>query len=134
MTKRLSIVFSAGALGGLLNALFFWLFGITGVTALAGIAAPIKWDPQHIYWGVTWGGIWGVMFLLPMLRGSVLLRGALFSLAPTLVAWFVVFPSKGMGPMGLNVGPLMPFMAIVLNVIWGIGAAIWVQENDIHER
>jgi hypothetical protein len=132
MTRRLSVVFSGGAFGGLLNALLFWLFGIAGISALVGMTAPIKWDPQHIYWGVTWGGIWGVMFLLPLLRGSVVLRGLLFGLAPTLVAWFVVFPLHGMGPMGLKVGVLMPLMAIVLNAVWGIGAAIWVRAAEIH--
>ncbi len=133
MTTRLSIVFAAGALGGLLNALLFWLFGLTGITALAGMAAPAKWDPQHLYWGVTWGGIWGVIFLLPLLRGSVVLRGALFGLAPTLVAWFVVFPLHGMGPMGLKVGVLMPFLAVVLNVVWGVGAAIWMRRAEIYD-
>jgi len=133
MTTRLSIVFSAGALGGLLNALLFWLFGLAGITALAGMAAPVTWDPQHLYWGVTWGGIWGVLFLLPLLRGSVILRGALFGLAPTFVAWFVVFPLRGMGPMGLKVGVLMPLLAIVLNTVWGIGAAIWMRRAEIHD-
>jgi uncharacterized membrane protein len=84
MTRRISIVFSAGALGGLLNALLFWLFGMVGITALVGMHAPIKWDPQHIYWGVTWGGIWGAMFLLPWLKGSVLLRGLLFSMVSSI--------------------------------------------------
>jgi hypothetical protein len=45
----ISIVFSAGALGGLLNALLFWLFGMVGITALVGMHAPVRWDPQHIY-------------------------------------------------------------------------------------
>jgi hypothetical protein len=133
MTTRLSIVFSAGALGGLLNALLFWLFGLAGITALVGIAAPVKWDPQHLYWGVTWGGIWGVLFLLPALRGSVMLRGALFGLPPTLVAWFIVFPLRGMGLLGLKVGLLMPLLAIVLNTVWGIGAAIWMRRAEIHD-
>ena len=42
MITRLSIVFSAGALGGLLNALLFWLFGLIGITALAGMATPVN--------------------------------------------------------------------------------------------
>ena len=133
MTRKLSVVFSGGAFGGLLNALLFWIFGIAGISALVGMTAPVKWDPQHIYWGVTWGGIWGVLFLLPLLRGSVVLRGALFGLAPTLVAWFVVFPLHGMGPMGLKVGVLMPFLAVVLNVVWGVGAAIWMRRAEIYD-
>ena len=132
MTRRISIVFSAGALGVLLNALLFWLFGMVGITALVGMHAPIKWDPQHIYWGVTWGGIWGAMFLLPWLKGSVVLRGLLFSIAPTLVAWLVVFHLRGMGLLGLNVSARMPLLAIVLNAVWGIGAALWVREAELH--
>jgi hypothetical protein len=71
------------------------------------------------------------MFLLPWLKGSVVLRGLLFSIAPTLVAWLIVFPLRGMGPLGLKVGALMPFLAIVLNAVWGIGAALWVREAEL---
>jgi len=38
-----------------------------------------------------------------MAEGSVVLRGLLFSIAPTLVAWLIVFPLRGHGPLGLNV-------------------------------
>lgn len=133
MIKKLSLAFSAGALGGFFNAVFFWFFGVSGIAALLGMNARITWDPAHIYWGVTWGGIWGILFLVPLLEDSVVLRGVLFSLCPTLVALFVVFPLKGMGIMGLNATKFMPLIAFVLNAIWGIAAAIWMIEAE-HPR
>ncbi len=74
------------------------------------------------------------MYLMPILKGSVVLRGSLCSIAPTPVAWFVVFPSRGMAPMGLNGGVLMPVMVIVLNIVWGIGSAMWVHEIECNEN
>jgi len=67
MTRRISIVFSAGALGGLLNALAVLAFRNGRDYALVGIHAPIKWDPPHIYWAVTWAHLGGD-FLLPWLK------------------------------------------------------------------
>jgi hypothetical protein len=36
-----------------------------------------------------------------------------------------------MGPLGLNVSARMPLLAIVLNAVWGIGAALWVREAEL---
>jgi len=133
MLEKLSLVFSAGALGGFMNALCYWFFGYAGISPFFGLTGKIGWDPAHVYWGVTWGGIWGVIFLLPVLKKSVVLRGLIFSLGPTLVALLVVFPLKGMGLFGFNVSLLMPSLALILNAVWGIGASIWVDAAGLFE-
>ena len=74
-----------------------------------------------------WGGVWGIV-LWALIRAS---RGggywakalAIGALGPSLVAWFVVMPIKGMGFAGgwdskIIVGGLL------LNGAWGLGVAL----------
>lgn len=75
-----------------------------------------------------WGGVWGVIFAaiehrLP--RGAsywlcAFLFGAIF---PTLVAWFVVAPMKGM-PMAGGWQPARMAIGPIINGAWGIGTAL----------
>ena len=56
------------------------------------------------------------------------MRGLIFSLDPTLVQLFVVFPMKvNKGVMGLDLGALTPVAVVVFNAIRGITAAIWLR-------
>ncbi|GAB4388829.1 MAG: hypothetical protein Kow0025_10480 [Thermodesulfovibrionales bacterium] len=129
--RRLNTAAAAGALGGLVNGLALWLLGALGITAAMGVALAPMLTPQFLYPRVAWGGIWGVIFLLPVLRDSVFWRGVVMSFGPTLVMLFVVFPfrlQKGM--LGLEVGALTPVFVIVLNVIWGVTAAWWIRLSE----
>jgi len=58
----------------------------------------------------------------------------MYSLGPTLVQLFVVFPFKlGKGWMGLDLGTLMPLFVVFFNIVWGVCAAAWlnlVSEED----
>lgn len=75
-----------------------------------------------------WGGLWGIVFVLaePWIARcpggywvGAIVFGAVF---PTLVAWFIVFPLKGIPVAGgfhfpgLLVGP-------IINGLWGLGTA-----------
>ena len=79
-----------------------------------------------------WGGVWGIVFVLvePWLARSpggywvgAIIFGAIF---PTLVAWFIVFPLKGIPVAGgfrfpgLLVGP-------IVNGLWGLGTAVFLK-------
>jgi hypothetical protein len=77
---------------------------------------------------MIWGGIWGALFVLPFLRLSVWIRGALYSLLPSLVALVVVLPARGAGMWGLGLGALTPLFVLFVNAIWGVLAAWWVVE------
>ena len=67
------------------------------------------------------------MFLLPLLRQSRLLQGLLYSLGPTIVQLFIVFPIKAnKGVMGLDLGAMTPLFVIIFNGVWGICAAFWL--------
>ena len=89
--------------------------------------APYSWQPTAP-WGVPqvlsisfWGGLWGAVLAASFgrLRGArLLLAAALFgAVLPTLVAWFLVAPLKGL-PLRLSpIGPL-------LNGLWGFGTGV----------
>ena len=128
LAKRLTVIFAAGCLGGLANSLAVWLFGAYGVTKTLGVRITPDLSPVWLYPRLVWGGIWGLLFLLPVFRSSVLKRGLLLSLGPTIIQLFVVFPYKGdQGMMGMGLGALTPLLVLVFNAIWGITVAIWLR-------
>jgi hypothetical protein len=74
-----------------------------------------------------WGGLWGVALWL-MIRRSAgskywLLAVVLGAILPTLVAFFVVFPLKGL-PVGGGWKPDLIVGALLLNGAWGFGVAL----------
>ena len=128
LAKRLTVIFAAGCLGGLANSLAVWLFGAYGVTKTLGVHIAPDLSPVWLYPRLVWGGIWGLLFLLPVFRSSVLKRGLLLSLGPTIIQLFVVFPYKAdQGMMGMGLGALTPLLVFVFNAIWGITVAIWLR-------
>ncbi|MBE9003129.1 hypothetical protein IQ274_34440 [Nostoc sp. LEGE 12447] len=83
--------------------------------------------PQFLS-GAFWGGIWGLIWASIRLRWQVnrsyWLTALLFgAVAPTLVAWFVVAPLKGLPIAG---GWKLPAMitALLVNGAWGLGTAL----------
>ncbi|MCB2228521.1 MAG: hypothetical protein KQH53_17705 [Desulfarculaceae bacterium] len=126
--SNLSNGFAAGALGGLANALAVWLLGAAGVTAMLGVGIAPALSQGMIYQRMVWGGIWGIAFLLPLLRGSLFWRGLVISLGPTLVQLLVVFPYQAdKGMWGLELGALTPALVVLFNAIWGWVAAAWMK-------
>jgi hypothetical protein len=126
--RKLTVVFSSGCFGGLVNSLAVWLFGAIGITAAAGVQITPALTPPFVYQKVVWGGIWGILLFLPILRDSIWLRGFVLSLGPTIVQLFIVFPiSLNKGLMGLELGVLTPFFVVIYNAFWGICAVLWVR-------
>lgn len=126
--QTLSLVFAAGCVGGFANGLAVWLMGKTGLTQVMGVQLIPKWTPSWLYPRIVWGGLWGLLFLLPFLQSSVLLRGLLYSLGPTIVVLFIVFPFQAKkGVMGLDLGAMTPVFALIVNAVWGIVAAGWLK-------
>lgn len=124
--RKLTLVFAAGCLGGLINSLAVWFFGDIGIAAAAGVKIAPKLTPAWLYPRVVWGGIWGLLFLLPLKSHLYLLGGFVFSLGPTLVQLFIIFPLKAKkGMMGLELGVLTPLFVIFYNAVWGVTAALW---------
>ncbi|SFF24080.1 hypothetical protein SAMN04488120_101116 [Fontimonas thermophila] len=74
-----------------------------------------------------WGGLWGIALWAVIARSGGarqwVLALTIGALAPSLVAWFVVMPLKGMGPAG-GFDPSILIGALLLNGAWGLGVAL----------
>jgi hypothetical protein len=128
LAKKLSLVFAAGCLGGLMNSLAVWMFGVIGISSALGVKIAPPLSAPWLYPRLVWGGIWGLLFLLPLMQKRFLYRGLIFSLGPTMVQLFIVFPMKAnKGVMGFDLGLLTPLLVFVFNAIWGLTAAIWLR-------
>jgi hypothetical protein len=124
----LSIAFVAGVFGAMGNSLVFWLFDRYDLIAKAGLKIAFTPTPAWLYPRIVWGGLWGLLFVLPLFRRSVLVRGFFFSLAPTAFQLFVVFPIfLKKGNMGLDLGTLTPAFVLFFNAVWGVCAASWME-------
>jgi len=126
--RQLLVFFAAGCLGGLANSLTLWLFGHYGVTGTFGVAIAPAFSPAWLYPRLVWGGLWGLLFVLPIAGSRVLARGAILSLFPTAIQLFVVFPFKAnKGLAGLELGMLTPAFVIFFNWVWGIVTALTIK-------
>jgi hypothetical protein len=123
MLNRIGVAFAAGSAGGLATVLTLWLFGLLGITAAFNVALAPPLTPL-VYSMMIWGGIFGFLFLLPVMSGSVWLRGIIFGLAPSAVQCLIVFPVKmDAGILGLGLGRLTPVFVLIFNTVWGLVTA-----------
>lgn len=126
--KEVSLTFAAGVLGGLANSILLWLFGALGLNHLLGVALAPRLTPAWLYPRLVWGGLWGFLFLLPFPKLTYPARGIIYSLGPSLVQLFIVFPlvvQKGVG--GVALGSLTPLLVLIFNAVWGLVTAIWLK-------
>ena len=84
-------------------------------------------SPVVIYPRVVIGGLWGLLFLLPMARSSILVSGLLWGVVVA-AAELVLFPLVGgRTPALLNMSVLL---ALLLWLVWGLAAAFllrWIR-------
>ncbi len=128
LTQKISLAFAAGCLGGLFNSLVVWIFGAIGINQFLGVQLAPSLNPAFLYPRLVWGGLWGFLFLLAWGSRNILGAGLLLSLGPTLGQLFWVFPFKlNKGYLGLELGLLTPVLVVFFNIVWGLGAAWWLQ-------
>ncbi|SDD43516.1 hypothetical protein [Aquimonas voraii] len=127
--KTLILAFVAGFLA----TLFFhqgglWLLNLSGKAAVA----PWNMNPvaplgvPAVLSLAFWGGLWGIA-LWALIRRSTgarfwMLAIVLGALLPSLVAWFVVFPLKG-----IELSSPLIIGALILNGLWGLGVAVYMR-------
>ena len=117
--------YAAGSLGGLANSLALWLCGLYGLTAAAGVNISPPLTPEWLYPRLVWGGLWGLLFALPLFSGAWLRRALLISLAPSAVQLFIIFPYHSpYGQAGLALGTLTPVFVLAFNAVWAITCAL----------
>lgn len=126
--KKLLVFFAAGCLGAFANSITVWLVGDLGITASAGVSISPTLSANWLYPRLVWGGLWGLLFILPMMQSKPLLKGTLLSLFPTLVQLLVVFPYKTRyGIAGLELGILTPAFVLFFNWVWGVVTALTIR-------
>jgi hypothetical protein len=62
--------------------------GTPGVRIAPHLAA------DWLYFRVVWGGLWGFLFMLPLVRGHWWLRRIILSLGPSAFQMLYVFPRR----------------------------------------
>ena len=124
-----------GFVAGFLAVLIFHQIALL-VLHLAGVVPATPWNMAPVpplgvpavVSAAFWGGVWGIVlaWLEPRLGegAGALLLGLLFgAVFPTLVAWFVVRPLKG-----LPVGAVFAWPGIIVGPIvngaWGLGTVL----------
>jgi hypothetical protein len=125
--KKLLIFFAAGCVGALVNSISIWLLGDQGITARLGIAIAPSLSPSWLYPRIVWGGLWGLLFILPLLPSRPLLKGLLISLAPSAVQLLLLFPQANKGLGGIELGNFTPLLVLFVNGVWGIATAATIR-------
>ncbi|BBO82619.1 hypothetical protein [Desulfosarcina ovata] len=126
--KKILICFAAGCLGALVNSLVVWQAGELGLARWAGVAMAPALSARWLYPRIVWGGLWGLLFVLPFLKSRVLLKGTLISLVPTAVLLFFLYPFKmHKGMLGMNLGMWTPVLVLVYGWVWGVTTAATIR-------
>lgn len=123
--KKILLCFAAGCLGGLVNSLVVWQGGELGIARWAGVAMAPALGARWLYPRIVWGGIWGLLFSLPVLKSRHFLKGTLLSLVPTAVQLFYIYPVEtGHGLMGMRLGMWTPVLVLAYHLVWGWATAL----------
>lgn len=117
--RILALCYSAGTVGALANSAAIIWMGKAGIPASLGVALAPNYSPSWLYPRLVWGGMWALLFALPLPR--TLWWAFVIALAPALFQLFVVFPQfAGKGTAGLDLGTLTPAFVLFYNLIWAL--------------
>lgn len=135
--------FVAGAVAVLLfhQSLLALIAAVGFVPAKAYATDPtVPFGVPQVLSAAFWGGVWGVVFAwvqsrFPRGAGywiAALVFGAIF---PSLVAWFVAAPLKGL-PIAAGGDVHRIVTALVANGAWGIGTALlyWLGRGGLRPK
>lgn len=127
LATKLTLVFAAGCVGGLVSFLVLWLFFHAGVLNEIGTRLQPGKLPADLYRPMVLGGIWGFLFLLPILKSKPVFQALLYSLGPALVQLLVVFPQEGKDYFGLNLGTFTPIAVLFFSAVWAVTTVVWLR-------
>jgi hypothetical protein len=117
--RNLSFCFAAGCIAGLGYAIGLWAMGQYGFTRFLHVDIAPHLSNAYIYQRVVWGGICGLIFLLPW-RKSWFSRGLLLSLVPAGILLLVLLPMYGFGLGALALGTFTPLVIILACALGGV--------------
>ncbi len=126
--RKILILFSAGCSGGLAYSIAVSTFASLGITSALGVSFHYSLGSSWVYAQIVWGGIWGLLFLLPLAKSNLFLKASMLSLFPSAFQLFVVFPIlHNHSIAGLDLGLLTPFIILLFNWLWGVATALSLQ-------
>jgi hypothetical protein len=119
MIQRALLLYGAGSLSALAQALIGFGLSEAGVFALAHTTLTPGVSSASIYLKLVWGGLWALAALFP---GMSRLRGwqamLFLSLVPSVAQLLYFMPQSGAGWFGLAHGYGTPFVVLALNALW----------------
>lgn len=122
---KISSRFAAGVVGAVANSAALWLLGAAGVPDMLGVSMAPDFSFGWLYPRLVWGGLWGMLFLLPF--SKTIGVGTLLGLAPAAAAMLYFLPQAGKGYLGLELGTLAPLFVLFYNLLWGLTTAAWLK-------
>ncbi|MCH9692622.1 MAG: hypothetical protein K0U59_11285 [Gammaproteobacteria bacterium] len=128
LLRKLSCCFAAGCFAGLVYALSFWALGHYGVFSWLSVDIVPSLSNAYLYQRVVWGGIYGLMFLLPW-RGNWLTRGVFLALIPASILLLWLLPARGYGIGGTGLGLFTPLVVTLACGCGGLAGSclLWLQ-------
>jgi hypothetical protein len=117
--RQLTLGFGAGAFGACILALANLLLTALRVQELIGLPPPpAQLGLPRLYQLIVWGGLWGLLFVVPVLNRLWWLKGIIIGVLATLAIVFYFSP-------GITTPPMRLVYVLVLNSIWGVAAGAW---------
>ena len=120
-----AVCFVAGLLAALISSVTLWAAGEYGLTSLLGVKIAPSLKTAWLYPRLIFGGLWGLGFFftvgVPRHRRYWVRKGLWFSLLPSAVTLFYLFPYvEYTGLAGFDLGMLTPLLIVIVNLIWGL--------------
>jgi hypothetical protein len=119
--RLLTLGFGAGAFGACILAIVSAILNALRIQELIGLPPPPTPDSYLplLYRIIVWGGIWGLLFVVPVMNRMWWLKGMIIGALATLAILFYFNPAVTTPPMRL-------VYAFFLNtIIWGTAAGAW---------
>jgi len=117
-----------GLLAKVPQGLVLFAMGEYGIFLALGLRLNFPLNALYSTKHLALGAAFGLLFAVPVWsRRSNTLRGLLVGLGHAAATLFIFNPFlDGVGLLGLDIGPLMPPLVIVSNLIWGVLAGIGI--------
>lgn len=128
LRQRLVRAIVMGLLAKVPQGLLLAVLSAAGVFLAMGLPLNVPLDTMYSAKHVLLGALFGSLFAVPVLTGwNNTLRGLLVGLGHSAGTLFFFNPVvDGVGILGLQVGPLMPLVVVVANLVWGVLAGIGI--------
>jgi hypothetical protein len=126
--SKLSLAFAGGVVGGVVQSLIIVALSEFAFFQLIGTDFKVLLNLPYLYQRATWGGLWGLLFVIPILTGwHHRQRGLVFAAGPAAASFLYFLPILDhKGWFGLGVGLVWPVVVIVFALIWGFVAGAWL--------